>query len=131
MGRRAMSDHSGVFDQLADALQAAGARSNQGQTKIFASRPIPVPIVARPEIISAPPPRRKREVDRSRDHAAYAAPHRPLQPHAHARPDDVITVRLLRRAIATASKAHRVVPVTLVTFAITVALGLGLFLVVR
>lgn len=36
-----------------------------------------------------------------------------------------------RSKLATASNAHRIVPVMLVTFAVTVALGLGVFLVVR
>jgi hypothetical protein len=84
------------------------------------------------EVIPAKLPRRRvKEIDRSRDHAVYAAPHRPIRPHAHSRPDDVITERVLRQAIATASNAHRTVPVMLVTFAITIALGLAVFLVVR
>lgn len=139
-----MSELSGVFDQLADALKAAGAspsttlrhqraarpprRQTHAQTQTFASRPIPV------EPVAPPSPRRRKErkeVDRSRDHAMYAAPHRPVRPHAHSRPDDIITERILRRAIATASKARRGAPMTLIAFVLTLLVGLGAFLLLR
>lgn len=146
-----MSEFSGVFDQLADALKASGASPSttlrhqraarparrHGQTQVFASRPVPldptIPIEVEPEVIPSKPRRRKerKEVDRSRDHAVYAAPHRPIRPHAHSRPDDIITERVLRQAMATAAKARRGVPVTLIAFAVTMLVGLGVLLLAR
>jgi hypothetical protein len=77
-----MNANSGSFALLADALQGA--------------RP---PVRAREVVPTAPPKRkRKREIDRSRDHAVYAAPHRPMRAHAHSRPDDIATERVQRQA---------------------------------
>jgi hypothetical protein len=151
---RVMSELSGVFDQLADALKASGAspsttlrqhrparRHGHASTQTFASRPIPQGPPSfettieldgsEIEVIPAKPPRRKRDVDRSRDHAVYAAPHRPMRPHAHSRPDDIVTERILRRALTTATKAGRGLPITLIAFVVTVALGLGALFVTR
>lgn len=128
-----MNELSGVFDRLADALKASGASPSvtlrqqraarpprpHGPTEVFASRPIPVEHDAR------------KEVDRSRDHAVYAAPHRPIRAHAHSRPDDIITERILRGAIATASEARRGVPVALIAFALTMLTGLGVLFLAR
>jgi hypothetical protein len=76
-----MNANSGSFALLADALQGA--------------RP---PVRAREVIPTSPPKRkRKREIDRSRDHAVYAAPHRPMRAHAHSRPDDIATERVQRQ----------------------------------
>jgi hypothetical protein len=149
-----MSEFSGVFDQLADALKASGAspsttlrqhrparRHGHGQTQIFASRPIPREPPSfeatmaldstEIEIVPAKPPRRKRDVDRSRDHAVYAAPHRPIRAHAHSRPDDIITQRILRRALTKATNAGRGVPIALIAFLVTVVVGLGVLLFLR
>ena len=149
-----MSDYSAVFDQLADALKASGAspsttlrlnrparrHAHLGQTQTFASRPIPcaptpldptidLDLDLEPELlISAKTARKRRDVDRSRDHAVYAAPHRPMRPHAHSRPDDISTERILRRAIRTASKAHLSLPIVIIAFGATVIFGLGLVL---
>lgn len=140
----AMSDFSGVFDQLADALKKADAspsttlRQHRPPRRHARSHPQPppapdplVPVTIIPEAIlqtipARPPKQAKppREIDRSRDHAVYAAPHRPSRPHFHSRPDDVITERIFRRAMQTASNASRSLPIVTMAFGITMALGL-------
>lgn len=132
-----MSDFSGTFDfdQLADALKSAGPtpsatlrHARAARKKAYAARgmqaPTPLEPIAVAQVIPAKPPR---EIDRSRDHAVYAAPHRPLRPHMHSRPDDIATERGMRRVIATASatasKASRTLPIVTLAFCLTVALG--------
>jgi len=132
-----MSEFSGVFDQLADALGSSGAtpsatlrHARAARKRAYAARGVQAPtplepiVVPQVSVIPAKPPR---EIDRSRDHAVYAAPHRPLRPHYHSRPEDIATQRVLRRAIATASatasNASRTLPIVTIAFSITMALG--------
>jgi hypothetical protein len=119
-----MSENFGSFDQLANALNAQ--RSAVPQQKA---------------------PRRQKkqkEIDRSRDHAVYAAPHHPIRAHAYSRPDDIATQRAARRerlaseakpegdakgkAKAKRGLAQRGIPLALLAFLVTTAIGLAVFL---
>lgn len=118
-----MSMNSGSFDLLANVLHDA-----------------------RPPVAEQKPSKRKRssraghEIDRSRDHAVYAAPHRPVRPHAYSRPEDVATERVHRPSLVSIpdvpmlSKPPRakhgfVLP--LVAFVLTFALAVVGFVVAR
>lgn len=128
-----MSEASGSFDLLADALKGTGApiRRKKQPSQLFASAPIP-------QVIPTAPPRarnRSREIDRSRDHAHYAAPHRPVRAHAHSRPDDVATERAIRQIVVTAqvtpAKSRWGFLLLLSAFLVTTALGFGVVMLVR
>lgn len=118
-----MSMNSGAFDLLADVLHEA-----------------------RPPVAKQKPSKRKRssradrEIDRSRDHAVYAAPHRPIRPHAYSRPDDVATERVHRPSLVSISDvpllskpppAKRGFVLPIVAFVLTFALAVVGFLVTR
>lgn len=117
-----MSMNSGSFDLLANVLHEA-----------------------RPPVAQQKPSKRKRsshagrEIDRSRDHAVYAAPHRPIRPHAYSRPDDIATQRVHRQSLVSISdvpllskppsKRGYVLP--LVAFVLSFALAIVGFVVAR
>lgn len=115
-----MSLNSGSFDLLANVLHEA-----------------------RPPVAPQKPSKRKRsnkEIDRSRDHAVYAAPHRPIRPHAYSRPDDVATERVHRPSLVSIPdvpmlskppKAKLGFVLPLVAFVLTFALAVVGFVVAR
>lgn len=109
-----MSENFGSFDQLANALNAQRSA-------------VPQPKAPRRQ-------KKQKEIDRSRDHAVYAAPHQPIRAHAYSRPDDIATQRAARRdPIAPKSEskrglAQRGIPLALLAFLVTTAIGLAVFL---
>lgn len=117
-----MSEYSGVFDQLADALKAAGASRPRHPRSARRHPASPRTAAREPSLVPARPPR---QVDRSRDRAFYAAPHRPTRPHFHSRPDDIVTERITRAAPPPpeAPKPSRAFAVVAIAFSVTVAFG--------
>jgi hypothetical protein len=109
-----MSELSGVFDHLADALKAADAAPSR--TLRIQHPPPP-----------RPAPRTVPLVDCSRDYADYAAPHRPSRPHVPSRPDDVITKPIMRRvhALVNARETGESLRMVMISFTVTVVLGLS------
>jgi len=96
-----------AFSRLANALEPPRRRD-------------PEPVVV------AAVPKKKPRGDTSRDHAVYAAPHRPsVPPRLDRRAADVTTKRILRELNAAAATAPKGLGTVTIAFIVTVALGLA------